>query len=146
MTIPISLLVAHWVGDFLLQTDKMAVGKSKHLGWLTLHVLVYSLTITMWGLYIVWSRLFLDPKRFTEVLGSLFSLTFVTHFLTDAITSKITSKLWFFERRYYGADMPIDPSDDWYYVEGKRHWFFVMIGLDQLIHFVTLAYTLKLLS
>lgn len=45
---------------------------------------------------------------------------FCLHFLTDALTSRWTSKLW---------------------VANQRHWFFVVIGLDQLIHAWTLAGT-----
>ena len=50
-------------------------------------------------------------------------ITFVTHFITDAITSRITRAL--------------------YYPVFHRHWFFAMIGADQLIHYVTLAYIYK---
>ena len=127
MTIPISLLAAHFVGDFVLQSDFVAINKSKSWKVLLFHCLIYSACFLPWG----W--------KFAVV-------TFYLHFVTDWVTSRITSKLWFFERRYYGADMPIDLSDDWYYVEGKRHWFFVTVGADQLIHYVTLAWTLKLLS
>ena len=43
------------------------------------------------------------------------------HFGTDYVTSRATSRLW---------------------VAGKRHWFFVVIGLDQFIHAVCLIATL----
>lgn len=133
MTIPISLLLAHFVGDFLLQSDAMAVGKSKSLKWLTLHVLIYSLCFVPWGLPFV-------------------LMTFATHFLTDAMTSRITAKLWFFERLWTGCSGQCNPDflpnnhTCWKYVDGRRHWFFVMVGLDQLIHFATLALTFKLVS
>jgi hypothetical protein len=35
------LLFGHWVGDFLFQSTAMATKKSKSLGWLSYHVLVY---------------------------------------------------------------------------------------------------------
>jgi hypothetical protein len=41
----------------------------------------------------------------------------IMHFITDAITSRTTSYLW---------------------QKGERHWFFVVIGLDQAIHMTTL--------
>lgn len=47
-------------------------------------------------------------------------ITFLFHTATDAITSRITSKLW---------------------VANERHWFFVTIGADQLIHYITLFLT-----
>lgn len=133
--IPISLLVAHFVGDFLLQSDWMATNKSKSwiaLGW---HTWVYATTILAVTLL----------SMPIELAGPFWTITLVTHFITDAITSRITSKLWFFRRRYYNEEMPYDASDDWYYIEGRRHWFFVMIGFDQLIHYITLIYTWRLL-
>jgi len=45
----------------------------------------------------------------------------VLHFATDFVTSRITSRLWYQQR---------------------EHDFFVMVGLDQLIHQITLATTL----
>ena len=123
MTIPISLLVLHFVSDFLFQTDWMALNKSKSNKALTIHAAVYSLLFLAFGL------------RFAAI-------TFLAHWITDYFTSKWTSKLWFFRElpatvQYEGEE----PIHLWEYVDGKRHWFFVAIGFDQLIHFVTLALT-----
>lgn len=119
LTIPFWLLSVHYVGDFVLQSDRMALGKSRwneDPTWLILHCLVYSLCFFM--------------------LGPWFMLvTFITHLITDAITSKATSKLWFF-RHVTGS-----PGNLWEYGGGSRHWFFVMIGADQLIHYLTLVLT-----
>ena len=46
------------------------------------------------------------------------------HFIIDYNTSRLTSKLW---------------------AEGKVHWFFVVIGLDQTLHFICLFSTYILL-
>lgn len=111
--ISLNLLVAHFVGDFLLQSNWMAVGKSKHLLPLTIHCLVYSSCFLFWG----WA----------------FALAvFLGHFIVDAITSKITSALWFIR--------PDGTMDD-----AKRHWFFVAIGADQLIHYIVLHATWNLM-
>lgn len=128
-TIPVSLLIAHFVGDGLLQSDWMALNKSKSLKALSLHVLIYSLCFSIWG------------PRF-------WAITFVTHWATDFITSRLTSMLWFIKLRPFMSVLP--DATWWDYVanvaNGKRHWFFVVILFDQLIHFVTLAATFKLLT
>ena len=96
----------HYVADFQLQNDWMAVNKSKNVWALLVHCIIYSACFLGFG----W----------------LFALiTFILHFATDAITSQITRAL--------------------YYPVFHRHWFFAMIGLDQLLHYAALAYTFKLL-
>lgn len=126
MTIPLTLLLTHFVGDFLFQTDWMAINKSKRTDALALHAGVYALCFFWLGApFVAW--------------------TFVTHYLTDAVTSRITTRLWFFKpvgehyniggQRY---EMSIPRG-------GNRHYFFVVIGLDQLIHYTTLALTLRFL-
>jgi hypothetical protein len=47
-------------------------------------------------------------------------VNFAAHFATDWVTSRITSKLW---------------------KAGERHWFFVVIGIDQALHFTALILT-----
>lgn len=124
MTLPISLIIRHFLGDFLLQSDWMALNKSKDWIALYFHAFVYSLCFLHYG----WAFM---------------AITLWSHFVTDAITSRITSKLWFV------TDHGEDPATGCrliYYHMRKRHWFFVMIGFDQLIHYVTLTLTLRLLS
>lgn len=128
LTISLSLLITHFVADFLLQSDWMALNKSKRWDALGLHVAVYSLCFAPWGL------------RF-------WLLTFITHFITDAITSRVTSKLWFMQNMGIVGIGPIEHDyTSWKLIPWKRHWFFVVIGLDQLIHYGTLAWSLKLVS
>lgn len=102
------LLVAHWISDFILQSDSMAKNKSTSFVWLTSHCLVYTLSL----MCIVYPF----HQNFRAVF--LFSLlNGIAHFCTDAITSRITSRLW---------------------KEGRVHDFFVVIGFDQLCHYVVL--------
>jgi hypothetical protein len=54
------------------------------------------------------------------VYGVQFAITQgILHLVTDMVTSRATSYLW---------------------VKGYRHWFFVVIGLDQAIHLTCLLY------
>lgn len=108
LSIPLLLLVTHFVGDFLLQSDWMALNKSKRWDALFVHVSVYT-TCFLW----------------VPHLDAFFFLTFASHFLTDAITSRLTARLW---------------------QANERHWFFVTIGFDQLIHATTLALTWQYLQ
>lgn len=51
---------------------------------------------------------------FIPITGEWLLLNFVAHYITDYNTSRITKKLW----------------------EAKEvHWFFVVIGFDQLLHY-----------
>ena len=45
-------------------------------------------------------------------------VTFAAHFVTDWVTSRVTKKLWEKE---------------------ERHWFFVVIGVDQALHMTALV-------
>ena len=51
----------------------------------------------------------------------IFWLNFSGHFIIDFFTSRINAKLY----------------------EKHRHWFFTMIGFDQLLHYALLFFTLK---
>ena len=135
MTIPISLLIAHFIGDFVLQSDWMATNKSKL--WLALwwHTWVYSFVMFFGATAVL---------GLTPIVTAFWAITFITHFITDAVTSRITGRLWFVRviepcngpgKKFYGS-----------FDCGNRHWFFVMIGFDQLIHFTTLALTLRVLG
>ncbi len=72
----LAIILVHWVADFVLQTDKMAKGKSSELKWLAYHVGVYSLALLV----------FFGPM-FAVINGAL-------HLVTDAITSRITKRFW----------------------------------------------------
>lgn len=108
----LALLGAHWVADFVLQTHWQASNKSKRNDALFRHVLVY--TACLGATSAVIFRPGLGWLAFTW-------LNFALHFGTDYFTSRWTSRLY--------------AKQDW-------HNFFVVVGLDQLIHQTTLALTM----
>ena len=114
----IELLAVHWFGDFVLQSRWMGVNKSKYNSVLAIHVAIYTTTLVLGtGIIFKISGSSLYPTTFWTFIA----INGVLHFCTDYVTSRITSKL---------------------YAAKEYYWFFVIIGLDQLIHQVTLAVTL----
>ncbi len=137
------LFVLHFVADFMCQTDWMALNKSKWyetfqwpqgdegLDALLTHTLIYGLSFLVFG----W--------KFALI-------TFVAHTLTDALTSQLTSKFWFID--FFPVDRELvnkkanltvfRPDEMIARVHAKRrHWFFVAIGFDQLLHQAQLVLT-----
>lgn len=112
----ILIFLTHWLSDFICQTHEMSIKKSKSLLWLSYHVVVYS-SVTTLG-WMAFFGVYFDSFTTTTLL--IFSITFLTHWFTDLFTSRWTSKLW--EKK-------------------DVHNFFVVIGLDQLIHATTLLIT-----
>lgn len=102
------VLFAHWLADFVCQTHWQASNKSKNWNALTRHVVVY--TLVAGGLCCV-------VIQSWDRRAAFLAITFVAHFLTDAVTSRITSRL---------------------YAMQDFHNFFVVIGLDQLLHYAQL--------
>jgi hypothetical protein len=122
MNVPLMVVALHFVGDFLLQSDWMALNKSKNSYVLTIHVFVVSLVIALFS----WK---------------LALATFYIHWGIDYLTSKLTTKLWFLPMEQVTEEI-------WYaYPEPhKRHWFFVAIGFDQFLHYLSYALILKVIS
>lgn len=126
----LQILFAHWVSDFVLQSHWMATNKSKHLGALSSHVLVYTVAFAFLMLTsgvllstTVWWESAIMAILSPIVFAYWITLNGVLHFMTDFVTSKITSALW------QRADF---------------HNFFVVVGADQLIHYTCLIVTLFL--
>ena len=62
---------------------------------------------------------------FIIIVSPLYAIVnLLLHFVTDYFTSRLASKLW---------------------SEGRVHYFFVVIGFDQLIHALTLIWTYQIL-
>ena len=150
LRVALVIVVGHFVADWLCQSDWMALHKSKRWDALTWHVLVYT---TVLSLIVALSQ---PPAAYPYgALVAFLWFVFVNglaHFIQDAITSRITSRLWFFRQevgvwvwadgqvphRFGGRQELVNP---WMPTVGDRHWFFVAIGADQLLHYVTLFVT-----
>lgn len=155
MILPLFLLVAHFIGDFLLQNDWMALNKSKDLPPLVAHVAVYTATIVASVAFMLFWVVGFDPATFAlamrpelfdfpNKLISFTFLTFGTHLLVDAFTSRVNAQLWFFEPASKEFGENAYTTGSFRPIPGLRHWFFVAIGFDQLLHFTTLAWSFQL--
>lgn len=71
------LLLGHLIGDFVLQTDKMAENKGRYLKWNLLHVLVVTLCT------------FVFSYTFGTLLLAMVLLNGVIHFIMDYYKNKI---------------------------------------------------------
>ena len=112
-----TILTIHLIGDFILQTDKQAKGKSKNWGDLISHTLNYSCVWMIIGSILKAT----DTVYWDSGALSLFVLiTFIAHTITDYFTSRLNSYLW---------------------NKGDVHNFFVSISIDQLLHYIQLFLT-----
>lgn len=114
VTVAIFILVAHFLGDFLLQWDAVATQKSYSNLALSKHVGVYTFVL----LFVM--SAFIGPIAIVWAL-----INGAAHWCTDYITSRVCRSLW---------------------EQGRRHDFFVFIGIDQLCHYVTLFATYAVIT
>lgn len=133
--LPAFLIIGHFLADWPpAQTTWMALNKNKSWKALSAHVATYTALIAIVTWFATWDRV---PILFS-------ALTFASHFITDAITSRLTTHFWYISlgeaEVWYDGDEWVGKSVvnvDW----KKRSIFFFIIGLDQCIHALTLAYT-----
>lgn len=109
-------VLIHFLADFALQTHEQATGKSKEWKPLLQHTSVYSLVITL-GMYIWFGSWWV-----CLIFGII---TFIAHTATDYITSRISS---------------------YYFQKDDYHNGFVVIGFDQVLHYLQLWFTFILIS
>lgn len=114
----IALLFIHWVGDYLLQSNKMAVMKSQSIKWLTIHVLVYTAVLLVGVLLLI-------PFHVIPIdhIATFILINGALHWITDLITSRIALRVVDTPRIYH----PV-------------------IGFDQFLHAVALLVTLQWLG
>lgn len=76
------ILLAHWLADFVLQTRKMAVGKSSSFSILMSHVGIYSLVILIFGIFLFGWKVALSYALINGLL----------HGFVDFFTSKASAR------------------------------------------------------
>jgi hypothetical protein len=115
-----SIIIIHWIADFVLQTDKQAKGKSKNWEDLLLHTSTYSIVWLFFPLILYFFGIPFSGKILLFIL-----ITFIAHTITDYYTSRVNSALW---------------------DKGDVHNFFVSVGFDQVLYYVQLFLTYYLLK
>src|SRR5262249_5011115 len=78
------LLLAHWVGDFVLQSQWQAMNKSKRLDALALHVAIYAAVLLVAAVTLLGAGRGLGSTLVNAAL----------HFATDFVTSRVTARFW----------------------------------------------------
>ena len=112
-----SIIIIHFIADFVLQTDEQAKTKSSDNYSLLLHTISYSGFWLFIGFIIAMTTdiELVQTKTFVFVL-----ITFICHTITDYFTSRLNKKLW---------------------ESNQVHNFFVGIGFDQVLHYIQLFLT-----
>lgn len=108
------IIVAHFIADFMFQTDKMALNKSSSVKWLLAHIISYTFSVFVY-LAIIFKCGIVQKSLTFAAYFALFNGA--SHFIVDFVTSRIMKTLWLRE---------------------ERHDFFVMLGVDQALHTFTL--------
>jgi hypothetical protein len=116
------ILLIHYLADFGLQTHEQAtnkgVGNSFFNKWLFYHVGVYSL---IWLLAMITIK---DTSYSLTWWGCFYfsTITFVCHYITDWCTSRVGKNFW---------------------LKNDFHNGFVIVGFDQILHYIQLYLTFK---
>lgn len=115
------IILTHWLADFVAQSNEDAQKKSVSNIHLLSHTVGYSL---IWYTVGVAYVIFHLDTYVQWHLTYFILITFVCHTITDYFTSRLNKRLW--EKK-------------------DVHNFFVSIGFDQVLHYVQLFLTFKLL-
>lgn len=116
MTTILVLLIAHFFGDFFLQSRWMAEGKSKKFFPLVVHTAIYSFVLAAFTLTMA-------PELWMAFVFVAFNG--MLHMATDFVTSRAA-------RYAYSAQ--------------DNYSFFLILGLDQLFHYFCLFLTIPLIT
>lgn len=122
----LAILAIHYFADFIMQDNWMAQNKWKNNNALLCHTSIYTGIWFLCGIiYVLFNLNEYTPWHLTYFM----LITFTFHTIQDWITSKITHEL----------SITASINRNW-------HNFFVVVGFDQLLHYVQLFLTFKLLK
>jgi hypothetical protein len=122
------MFFAHWIADFVVQSNQEAINKSSSMYWLLHHTFRYSMVLgTLMGLGSLYGLIGslggpLGPIMFIAIN---FLINFLAHTVTDFFTSRLGKYYWQKE---------------------ERHNFFIVIGFDQFLHAVVLVLSYAILA
>lgn len=105
------ILFIHLFGDFLLQGSSMSKIKMSKIGYLFLHVFIYTALLFVLS-YLFLSLTIQENLIFCGINGGL-------HLVIDFITSKIKKMFW----------------------EKKENFYIAVVTLDTILHIAILIYT-----
>jgi len=128
LMVAIFIFIIHYIGDWLLQSRKVADNKSKSLNMLLYHANIYCLTLFVGSLLWCISWDIILGNGYFSIFCPVFiwwsEVNMIFHTIQDKITSRYTSR--FYRRKDY-----------------KK--FFDIIGLDSMLHYITLFVTYQLI-
>lgn len=124
MYIILSILLFHWIGDFVLQSEWMATKKSISWRALLCHTMAYTLV------WIIPICVYGSIRECDARMLLFLPITFCCHLSTDYYTSRVNKQLLEIRQK----------------TGGGFHDFFVSVGFDQMLHYAQLFITIKLLS
>jgi hypothetical protein len=115
------MILGHWLGDFVLQSEETAVVKHKDLNLQCIHALTYSLAWIPIGFLVMWFGLL--PISVVQIF-LFYGITALSHLIIDLTISKLGYK---------------------YFHNNNPNSFLGIMHVDQLLHYLQLFLTYKLL-
>jgi hypothetical protein len=115
------VLVAHFIGEFICQDGSMIAQKSKHMAWLVLHAMIYTIVI----FFICLLGILLFDNLTARIVAGFALTNGVFHFAIDSVMSEINESNK--EKK-------------------KNHLFWIGTGWTQLLYVTILIYSLYILS
>ena len=121
------MLGSHWVADFIMQNDEVAINKSKNWKICLLHSVIYTFSLML---------LFSSANIIAYLFGCHYPMENWT--VTEYCVFYLLNCFF-----HYGVDTVTSKINSWLWKKEERHWFFCCIGFDQFLHlsfmFVTFA-------